>query len=36
MPNEATLADHPHGVKQWALDSTAADRLWHRSLDTIS
>jgi len=36
VPNEATLADHPHGVKQWALDPTAADRLWHRSLDTIS
>jgi NAD(P)-dependent dehydrogenase (short-subunit alcohol dehydrogenase family) len=33
VPNEATLAEHPHGVKQWALDPAAADQLWRRSLD---
>ncbi|MEU7788908.1 SDR family NAD(P)-dependent oxidoreductase [Amycolatopsis sp. NPDC049159] len=26
--NDAGLADHPHGVKQWALDPAAAERLW--------
>jgi NAD(P)-dependent dehydrogenase (short-subunit alcohol dehydrogenase family) len=35
VPNEATLAEHPHGVKQWALDPSAANELWHRSLDMI-
>ena len=33
VPDNATLAEHPHGVKQWALDPTAADRLWRLSLD---
>ena len=33
VPDEATLADHPHGVKQWALDPAAAEHLWHCSLD---
>ena len=32
MPNEATLADHAHAVKRWALDPDAADQLWSRSL----
>ncbi len=33
VPNEATLAEHPHGVKQWALDPAAASQLWLRCLD---
>ncbi len=33
VPDDATLAQHPHGVKQWALDPTAADRLWRVCLD---
>ncbi len=33
VPDDATLAEHPHGVKRWALDPTAADRLWQRCLD---
>ncbi|WP_022899921.1 SDR family NAD(P)-dependent oxidoreductase [Humibacter albus] len=28
VPDDATLADHPHGVKEWALDPEAAERLW--------
>jgi NAD(P)-dependent dehydrogenase (short-subunit alcohol dehydrogenase family) len=28
VPNDADLAQHPHGVKEWALDPTAAQRLW--------
>ncbi|UFS60567.1 SDR family NAD(P)-dependent oxidoreductase [Subtercola endophyticus] len=28
VPDEATLAEHPHGVKRWALDPAAAERLW--------
>ncbi|WP_145981510.1 SDR family NAD(P)-dependent oxidoreductase [Pseudonocardia sp. HH130629-09] len=28
VPNDADLADHPHGVKAWALDPDRADRLW--------
>ena len=28
VPDDAALAQHPHGVKQWALDPTAATRLW--------
>ncbi|MFZ7086834.1 SDR family NAD(P)-dependent oxidoreductase [Curtobacterium sp. RRHDQ10] len=26
--NDATLLEHPHGVKEWALDPAAAERLW--------
>ncbi|GAB2602856.1 SDR family NAD(P)-dependent oxidoreductase [Kribbella endophytica] len=26
--NDAELADHPHGVKEWALDPSLAERLW--------
>ena len=33
VPDDATLAEHPHGVKQWALDPAAADQLWRRSID---
>ncbi|WP_055497400.1 SDR family NAD(P)-dependent oxidoreductase [Streptomyces albus] len=28
VPNDADLAQHPHGVKEWALDPATAQRLW--------
>lgn len=28
VANDASLADHPHGVKEWALDPAMAERLW--------
>ncbi|TWV56360.1 SDR family NAD(P)-dependent oxidoreductase [Streptomyces misionensis] len=28
VPNDADLARHPHGVKEWALDPALAERLW--------
>lgn len=28
MRSDASLADHPHGVKEWALDPALAERLW--------
>jgi len=28
VPNDASLADDPHGVKEWALDLELAERLW--------
>jgi NAD(P)-dependent dehydrogenase (short-subunit alcohol dehydrogenase family) len=28
VPDDASLADHPHGVKAWALDPASARRLW--------
>ncbi|OON73022.1 oxidoreductase [Streptomyces tsukubensis] len=28
VPNDADLARHPHGVKEWALDPATAERLW--------
>lgn len=28
VPDDASLAEHPHGVKAWALDPEAAERLW--------
>jgi NAD(P)-dependent dehydrogenase (short-subunit alcohol dehydrogenase family) len=31
VPNDVELADHPHGVKQWALDPETAERLWNVS-----
>lgn len=31
VPNDASLADHPHGVKAWALDPELAQRLWEAS-----
>jgi len=36
VPDEATLAEHPHGVKLWALDPEEADRLWNHSLDMVT
>jgi len=33
VPNDADLARHPHGVKEWALDPAAAERLWRVSAD---
>jgi NAD(P)-dependent dehydrogenase (short-subunit alcohol dehydrogenase family) len=33
VPNDAELAEHPHGVKMWALDPVAAERLWAVSAD---
>jgi NAD(P)-dependent dehydrogenase (short-subunit alcohol dehydrogenase family) len=35
VPNDAELAQHPHGVKEWALDPAAAERLWVVSADLI-
>lgn len=28
VPNDASLAEHPHGVKAWALNGASAERLW--------
>ena len=28
VPDDADMADHPHGVKRWALDPEIAARLW--------
>jgi len=36
VSNDARLADHPHGVKAWALDSAAAERLWTVSTNLVS
>jgi NAD(P)-dependent dehydrogenase (short-subunit alcohol dehydrogenase family) len=36
VPNDAELAQHPHGVKAWALDAEIAQRLWVVSTDLIS
>ncbi|MET8995766.1 SDR family NAD(P)-dependent oxidoreductase [Amycolatopsis sp. NPDC004169] len=33
VPDDAELADHPHGVKEWALDPATAERLWTVSAD---
>jgi NAD(P)-dependent dehydrogenase (short-subunit alcohol dehydrogenase family) len=35
VPNDASLSDHPHGVKEWALDPEIANRLWLVSLDLL-
>jgi len=35
VPNDADLAQHPHGVKEWALDPTTAKRLWTVSTDLL-
>jgi len=35
VPNDATLAEHPHGVKEWALDPATAQRLWEVSADLV-
>lgn len=31
VPDDAQMADHPHGVKAWALDPESAERLWEVS-----
>ncbi|MFI7385277.1 SDR family NAD(P)-dependent oxidoreductase [Streptomyces sp. NPDC049813] len=36
VPNDADLAHHPHGVKEWALDPALAERLWAVSTDLLS
>jgi len=36
VPNDAKLADHPHGVKEWALDAESAERLWDVSSALVS
>jgi NAD(P)-dependent dehydrogenase (short-subunit alcohol dehydrogenase family) len=35
VPNDADLANHPHGVKAWALDPAGAERLWKVSTDLV-
>ena len=35
VPNDANLADHPHGVKQWALDPDLATQLWTVSRNLV-
>ncbi|TGZ15225.1 oxidoreductase [Streptomyces sp. S816] len=35
VPDDADLARHPHGVKQWALDPATAERLWTVSTDLL-
>jgi len=35
VANDADLAQHPHGVKEWALDPAAAKRLWTISTDLL-
>ncbi|MCX5387295.1 SDR family NAD(P)-dependent oxidoreductase [Streptomyces sp. NBC_00083] len=35
VPNDADLARHPHGVKEWALDPAVAKRLWSVSTDLL-
>lgn len=36
VPNNAELATHSHGAKEWALDPEAARALWSVSLATLS
>jgi NAD(P)-dependent dehydrogenase (short-subunit alcohol dehydrogenase family) len=36
VPNDAELAQHPHGVKEWALDPALAARLWDVSQELIA
>ena len=35
VSNDADLAQHPHGVKQWALDPVVTERLWAVSLGLL-
>lgn len=35
VPDDADLARHPHGVKEWALDPATAERLWAVSADLL-
>lgn len=34
-PDDADLSQHPHGVKEWALDPAIAKRLWTVSADLL-
>lgn len=36
VPNDASLSDHPHGVKSWALDPEIAQGLWTASTELMS
>jgi NAD(P)-dependent dehydrogenase (short-subunit alcohol dehydrogenase family) len=35
VPNDADLAQHPHGVKEWALNPATAEHLWTISSQLI-
>ncbi|MFC4333232.1 SDR family NAD(P)-dependent oxidoreductase [Streptomyces andamanensis] len=35
VTNDADLAQHPHGVKEWALDPATAERLWTVSAELL-
>lgn len=35
VPNDTLLAQHPHGVKEWALDPAEARRLWMVSTELL-
>ena len=35
VPDHADLAQHPHGVKEWALDPATAERLWTLSSQLV-
>jgi NAD(P)-dependent dehydrogenase (short-subunit alcohol dehydrogenase family) len=35
VADDAELAQHPHGVKEWALDPASAERLWTVSLELL-
>ncbi|WP_037569013.1 SDR family NAD(P)-dependent oxidoreductase [Phaeacidiphilus oryzae] len=35
VPDDADLAQHPHGVKEWALDPDIAKRLWEVSSELL-
>jgi len=35
VPDHATLAEHPHGVKEWALDPAIAEHLWTVSTNLL-
>jgi NAD(P)-dependent dehydrogenase (short-subunit alcohol dehydrogenase family) len=35
VANDADLAEHPHGVKEWALDPAHAEHLWMVSADLL-
>ena len=35
VPDDALLAEHPHGVKRWALDPQRAARLWTVSAELL-
>lgn len=35
VPDDSDLAQHPRGVKEWALDPAIAKRLWTVSTDLL-